>query len=135
MFVGLLFSQYLDSCLFLFTAPPGNIYQFLISCNRLRSVFLSKLSKNKCHHIAHQLSTSSSLGLMLLYTSAYQSCPGAMNGSDCLFLIKLSFPFAPPEKGRHPTSLTILGKVVRKLPLTCHLTWSHHCCRLLRSVC
>ncbi|KAF8338662.1 APC amino acid permease, partial [Amanita rubescens] len=94
--LGALFSQYLISCLFLFTAPPGDIYQFLISlssyCSSIVNFFVS-------------------VGLILLYTSAYRSwnwrspfrAPKAVLIAFCLSnLFLIAIPFAPPRRGSQP---------------------------------
>ncbi|KAF8345481.1 APC amino acid permease [Amanita rubescens] len=94
--LGALFSQYLISCLFLFTAPPGDIYQFLISLS------------SYCSSIVN---FSVSVGLILLYTSAYRSwnwrspfrAPKAVLIAFCLSnLFLIAIPFAPPRRGSQP---------------------------------
>ncbi|KAK2464711.1 hypothetical protein APHAL10511_003287 [Amanita phalloides] len=89
-------SQYLVSCIFLFLAPARDIFQFLISLS------------SYCTSIVN---TFVSLGLILLYTRAYQSYNWSppfrapklvviVYFLSNLFLIAV--PFIPPSSGAQP---------------------------------
>ncbi|KAF8198485.1 APC amino acid permease [Pholiota molesta] len=100
-----MFTQYLVSCMFLFTVPPGDAYLFLIS---LSSYSLSLVN------------TAVALGLILLYTRPYRIWDWnppfhAPKGIILLFLASNLFlvlvPFFPPIPG---------SRTYERLPY-----WSH----------
>jgi hypothetical protein len=89
-----LFSQYLISCLFLFSAPPGDIYQFLISCKPLYSLFLPKLSNGRSviillfnHQLRRLTRANATLHISLPIVGLAPIFQGTKNCSDWVFFV------------------------------------------------